>query len=62
MELLYEEGEPKQRGVVLLAELVQHLDPTKLAKIVENDQLMGALTRVWREVGETKERLKAKNE
>lgn len=62
MELLYEEGEPKQRGVVLLAELVQHLDPIKLAKIVENDQLMGALTRVWREVGETKERLKAKNE
>uniref|UniRef100_A0A914GTM0 Uncharacterized protein n=1 Tax=Globodera rostochiensis TaxID=31243 RepID=A0A914GTM0_GLORO len=49
MELLYEEGEPKQRGVALLSELVRHVETTHLAQIVENEQLMGALTRVWRE-------------
>ncbi|KAL3084972.1 hypothetical protein niasHS_010041 [Heterodera schachtii] len=49
MELLYEEGEPKQRGVAMLAELVRHVEALQLAQIVENEQLMGALIRIWRE-------------
>lgn len=50
MELLYEEGEQQQRGVTLLSELVQNVETAQLEKIVSNEQLMGALTRVWREV------------
>ncbi|KAF7634572.1 Beta-Casp domain-containing protein [Meloidogyne graminicola] len=49
LELLYEEGESKLRGVSLILQLFYELPASSLPKIVENEPLMSALVRIMKE-------------